>query len=263
MKRIFLILALLAAVSLSAQVTSTQRRELYENNLTEIGIGNVTGKTAVRLYGSNASVGSSAELIWDNSAAYNYVTHGQTLRIVSGSANDDTSGTGALTMQITGLDSNYAAASETVGLGGTDTVTTTEKFARVFSATVLTAGSGGENAGAIEIYNESETDTLLAKIAAGENVTKMACYTVPSGYTMYVKAISATQPVDSVTTVSLFKRPTGATFYAVDEFFLNKGRVEFEYPMLLKFNAKTDIELRAVTTNANGNVKVRLDGWYE
>ena len=76
----------------------------------------------------------------------------QTLSVVSASANDASGGTGARTVEIQGLDSNWNLLTETVTMNGlTPVVTTQEHFLRVFRARVVTAGSLQSNAAQITI----------------------------------------------------------------------------------------------------------------
>lgn len=91
--------------------------------------GDFTGYSKVSKFGRNASVKSSGyETIWDGSNLYPWPTAAETLEVAS-SDNDDTSaGTGARTVEIQGLDSNWDPLTETVTMNGGTDVTTNNSF---------------------------------------------------------------------------------------------------------------------------------------
>jgi len=261
MRKLLILFCLLFASSLSAQIWG----RTYHSNYIAISRGDISGKTAVIRAGHNASIASSYETLWDGSTLYSYITNGQTLRIVGKSTDDDTSGTGALTMKITGLDSDYDIATETISLGGTDTVTTTEEFVRIWDCEIITAGTGGQNAGIVEVWNASisAADTLLATMTAGENRTNLPLFTVPDGYNFYLVGFDATQAVVKQTHLNIMARPLDEVFrpYYTSEIYTNS--YSFIFPMIQIFEEKTDIELRAKTVGASGNMAVNFYGWYE
>ena len=148
--------------------------------------GDFTGYTNVSKFGNNPSVKSAGfETIWDGSNLYPWPTSAQTLDIVSDNANDDVASTGARTIEIQGLDSNWDLQTVTYDMDGTNTVTTTESFLRVFRARIVTAGSSETNEGTITM-NHTTSGDLLAQISyntIGQGQTLMACYTIPAGKT--------------------------------------------------------------------------------
>ena len=82
---------------------------------------------------------------------------------------------------------------------------------------VLTAGSGGANAG--KVYAGTGTITSgvpankYAVIAIGENQTLMALWTVPAGYTAYIHQLNVSQgatTANKYTTIRLKVRNEGA-----------------------------------------------------
>ena len=82
-----------------------------------------------------------------------------------------------------GLDGDWNAVSETVTLNGTDAVTLTgHDYIRLYRAFVLTAGSGGNNAGILTV---SGGGNVGAHIAIAEGQTQQAIYTIPNGKTGY------------------------------------------------------------------------------
>ena len=104
--------------------------------------GDFTGYSNVSKFGINSTVGSGGfESIWEGSSLYPWPTDVQTLSVVSASANDASGGTGARTVEIQGLDTNWDVVTETITMNGVTPVVTTQTFRRVFRAKVVTAGS--------------------------------------------------------------------------------------------------------------------------
>jgi len=94
------------------------------------------------------------------------------------------SGTGAATIQIFGLDSDWASQTETVVLNGTTVVDLAKTYIRINRMVVLTAGSSGGAEGTLTCRIDG-AGTTAAVINNGNNQTLMAIYTIPAGRTGY------------------------------------------------------------------------------
>lgn len=150
----------------------------------EVAMGTVPGYSLVSLTGRNPEINSAAaEDVCDQGGIYQFPLAAGTLSVKSTNANDTSAGTGARTVKISGLDTNYDQITETVSLNGTTVVTTSQSFLRVFSAIVVTAGSTGSNEGAITVDKGADT---LAQIQISYNRSLMAIYTVPRAKTGYL-----------------------------------------------------------------------------
>lgn len=112
--------------------------------------------------------------------------------VKSTSASDTAAGTGARTVRLTYLTSAFVLKTEDITLNGTTAVATVgTDIAYVESMVVLTAGSGGGNAGTIQLWTSSTgTGTAWATIAASDNQTFFAHHYVPAGVTCYVLSIT-------------------------------------------------------------------------
>jgi len=162
----------------------------------EVQQGKIPGYSMVNKFGYNSSIGSGAfETIWETGNNYPWQTAQATLDVVSDNANDDVVGTAARTLRIQGLDSSYALVEETVDLNGTNTVTTTQQFLRVFRMSVETAGSFGNNEGTITATYTGGVD-VAATISPGNGQTLMCLYTIPAGYTGYLLSIDVASGKD-------------------------------------------------------------------
>lgn len=129
------------------------------------------------------STGTDPEDIWETGGTLTLFSDDSTITIVSSSTDDDTSGTGALTIQIFGVDSSYARKSETISLGGTDAVTLVNTYRAIYRAVVLTAGSGLTNAGALTITSPAVT---MLTVVAGDAQSQKALFVVAAGETAFI-----------------------------------------------------------------------------
>jgi hypothetical protein len=165
--------------------SSVTRMGAFEPFELQVARGQVDGHTAVNIFGFSTAVGSTAlGPLWEgltlSGGAYTYPSSAAQLVLVSDSASD----TSALSVQIQGLDANYAPLVETIAMNGTTNVTTTNSFLRINLMTT----TNGLNVGNITAKISS---TTYAKISAGIGQTQMSLYTVPVGYTWYLSFLQA------------------------------------------------------------------------
>lgn len=164
----------------------------------------------VHVGGVNADVDSASnEDIWSQGGTYPFPATAAATTIESAEAADDgdPAGTGARTVLVEGLDANLNEISEIATMNGTNAVTLANQYLRINRVEVLTAGSGGENAGLITVKHSS---TVIGAIEAGLNKSRSAIFTAPSGgYRSWViKKIhcSITNAVNGAVTFQLFGR---------------------------------------------------------
>jgi hypothetical protein len=174
--------------------------------------GKVPGYTMVNKFGYNPSIGSgSFETIWETGNNYPWQTSALTVDVVSDDANDvHTTGSGARTLRIQGLDGSYNFAEETVNLNGTSTVTTTQTFLRVFRMSVETAGSFGNNEGTITVTYTGGVD-VAATISEGRGQTLMCLYTIPANYTGYLLSMNISSGKDQEMQFKFIQRDNSIT----------------------------------------------------
>lgn len=263
MKRLITLILFIVVLPLFAQNqhSNTIANKLYNDDYVEIAKGAVTGKTAVNIMGQNHSLAATNETVYEQSDVMGYIAPGQMLRVLSSSANDDSTGTGIKRVTITGLDSSWAAQTTTVWLqGATECSTGSDKYARVFSMKAYSAGSGGVAAGNITLKNNAN-DTTVATIPTGETSANMAVYTVPTGKTLYVTQLYASTGKNVLTTVSLFARPNGQEWYEVASMQLYYDGFNLPFTIPLSFSALTDLQIRAKGNTSD--VVAGFQGWYE
>lgn len=212
----------------------------------------------VQKFGENAEV-SGVEDIWTVGGAYGgFVAAAATTTIVSDSEEDDAdkepAGTGAYTVTVQGLDSDYLLTSETATMNGAGAVTLTNEYLRVFRAFVATVGSNTTNVGNIQIKHGA---TVLAQIDAAAGQTLMAIYTIPADYknafllSWYV-SVSKTANA-AYAGMDLQFRPSGGAWRVLSSQFLQTAGTSYvnhHYRSLPLLAAKTDIRLRATEVSA-------------
>lgn len=225
----------------------------------QVSNGEIEGVGYIEKFGMNVDVDSNKETIWDAGGIYQYLTTAETVAITSTSGADSTAGTGARTVEIQGLDADHNLVYETLTVGGG---AGTQEFLRIFRAKVLTAGSSGVNEGTVSITSNS-TSKVLAQIgidgsgsnAAGRGQTFMTLYTVPAGKTAYLTQWTVgcgKQNTDAVAT--FLARPDGGAWNAKDIITVSATTYAKDYKIPLKFDEKTDIEVRAYSTTNNSLV---------
>ncbi len=222
-------------------------------------------------FGNNPVVGNTLETIWSQGGLYSYPASASTMTVSSSDANDTSSGTGARTVRISGLNASYVETSETITLNGQTAVTTTNSYIRMNRAVVLTAGSGEANAGVIYVGTGTVTAGVPANkfttITIGTNQTLQAFWTVPANYTAYLYQINISTGNSSNTPaslrVSLVARPLNGVFNTKELISIIDGDHIQSYNFPIKFTEKTDIEFRGISSSAvDFDVSASMDLLY-
>ena len=219
-------------------------------------------------FGYNPLVVNSLETVWAQGGLYSYLSSASTLYISSSSTDDDVGETGATSAKVSGLDANYNEVSVTVDLNGQAGVQLGDasNWIRVNRIEVLSAGSGGANAGVLYVGTEATPSSGVptnkyATVAIGDNQTLMALWTVPRGYSAYLYETNVTAACttsNKLLTCNIVARPQGGVFNVKDKFGIqvDGGSIVQKYNFPLKFTEKTDIEVRAISDSGTGNVEV-------
>ena len=203
------------------------------------------------------------EEVWSATGAYTGFVAAAAETSVVGGADDDVAGTGALTIRVVGLTvsgSSWVETAEDVIMTGATPAVMTAAFIRVYRAWVLTAGSGGVNAGAIQVKHGA---TVLADIPAGYGQTLQACYTVPDvllngttisgGYvTRWYGTVGAVQ--SAYATIALQTRDNGGAWRTRRiSGIAEGGGLNESLPLGESILSKTDIRIRVISNGANNS----------
>jgi len=163
---------------------------------TDIARGKFQGISIVNKFGANYDVDTATvpEDVWGQGGTYTGFPSStlETLEVLSDSANDAAAGTGARTVSITGLDTDYNTISETVTLNGLTPVATTQQFRRAHTMRVVSAGSGGLNAGTLTVRHSTTEANIFLTMVVGSNQTQCSAYSVPAGHTAYIRRVNCT-----------------------------------------------------------------------
>ena len=235
----------------------------------QVSRGQISYHNTLFKYGYNPLIINVNETIWDGGGIYAYPAAAAVMYVSSSNTNDTSAGTGARTIYIEGLDTNYNVITENVTLNGQTQVATTKSFLRVYRSYVLTAGTGGTNAGSIYIGTTGATSgvptgTYYARISVGEGQTLMAVYTVPAGKTLYINTGTATHGTDTAgayMTIRFMVRPFGGVFRSTVKVDVTGAELVFPFQYPLKLEEKTDLEVRAICNkNQNNAVSATFEG---
>jgi hypothetical protein len=155
--------------------------------------GLVPKYTLVEKWGRNDTVGTTIEPIVSSTLAGVLwrPTTAETVRVkAGGNVNDTAAGTGARTIQVEGLDENYALASESLTLAGASaSASTTTTFTRVHRLYVLTTGTYlGSNAGEIILENTAGTSNIITvdNHVASVGQSLHCSYSAPANHTVWL-----------------------------------------------------------------------------
>ena len=211
-----------------------------------IAAGEVGGYSHINKFGYSDDI-QNLSTIWDGSNVYTYSSSAGTITVASDAA---TNGDDGAVIEVQGLDADYNIVVQDITISGS-TGTGTTDLIRVFRARVKTPASGEtSNVGDIEIDIDAQ---LRAKILEGNGQTLMVVYTVPAGKTAYL--LNLTMSIDKNVDViyKLMARPyNDGAFNIKGQFGTFGSPIDHNYPVPLKFEEKTDIEVRAEAGNSCG-----------
>lgn len=143
----------------------------------ESALGNIAEATTWNKWGYNNSIASTVETVWSPGGRLTRLPSAETLDIVSSSTDDDTGGTGAISVIIYGVGDGWVNQTEVVTLDGTTPVTTTNTWLGVNRISTYLVGSSGSNVGAITA-TATTAATTQAQIPATAGSTQHAFFFV-------------------------------------------------------------------------------------
>ena len=206
-----------------------------------IAAGIVDGYSHINKFGYRDGIPNTFQTIWDGTTDYGYSAAAIVSAVSDTPATDDGG-----TVEVQGLDQNYNAVTETLTIGG---AASTAQFVRVFRARMVTANTGLTNVDEIRIQNGG-TDEAIIKAGAGQ--TLMALYTIPAGKTGYLLKVNGSVDTNNNALFRLYSRPFGGAFNVRGQFGVFASGFNYDYPVPLKLEEKTDIEIKALSQNNVG-----------
>lgn len=206
-----------------------------------IAAGLLTGYSHINKFGFRDTIAGTWQTIWDKAADYAYYA-AATVTAVADDTGDDDGGT----VEVQGLDENYLPVTETLTIGG---AASQAQFSRVFRALLLTANTGTTNQDEIRIKN-GVNDVAVIRAEAGQ--TLMSLYTIPAGKTGYLMKIQGSVDANNDALFRLYARPFGGAFNVKGQFGVFAAGFNYDYPVPLKFEEKTDLEIKGLSQNGVG-----------
>ena len=231
---------------------------------TKVALDLVANRYINTKFGRNAGIGTATtpEDIWQGGDVYTgQPTSGspETVEVFSSDGADAPAGTGALTIRFSGLKTTTSTAYETedVTLNGVTAVPTTTTWWRINRAYVLTAGTGGANAGDITIRHTTTTANVFAVMPAGFNQTQIAAWTVPYNNTAIIKrvrtSISRASGAAGSANITIRVRKPGEVFQAKQNLEVttsSPASISFFGGMVLSSMSDIKIRVESVSDNA-------------
>ncbi len=243
---------------MARELSSISRFGLTEPFELQVSRGQITGHRSVIFFGYNPDVDQTRVTVWPYTGILPLAPSAIQFKVSSSSANDNSSGTGARTVFLEGLDANYREISETVTLNGQTAVLTSNSYLHINNAYVATAGSGLSAVGDIYfgdgVVTAGVPATVYDLIKFDYNSRITGSYTIPAGYTGYVSQglFSAGQPGGSAQVQGrLMTIGTDGIRRTIAITTVNNGTADyvFEYPVAVP--EKTTLEATAQGSSNN------------
>ena len=209
--------------------------------------GEAAGWSHINKFGYSDNI-SSLSTIWDGSNIYTYSSSAGAVTVESDA---NSTGDDGAVIEVQGLDANYNVVVQDITISGS-TGTGSTNLIRVFRARVKTPAAGKTtNDGNIDIDIAGQ---LRAKILEGNGQTLMALYTIPAGKTGYLLnlTMSVDKNVDVIYKLISIEPIDGRVANLKGQFGTFGTPIDHTYPVPLRFEEKTDIEVRADAGNTSG-----------
>ena len=237
----------------------------------DIMLNLVNGVSHETKFGRNPDIDIGAtEDLWANGGTYTGQPISftpETVTCASSSAADTSAGTGARTLQVYGLasDTSEEYTSEILTLNGTSNVITSGTYYRMNRAIVLTAGTGGGNAGTITCNSTATTANVFLGIPPGNNQTMIGAWTVPAGKRAVIKrvriAMARANGSPGSANITLRVRSPGGVYRAARNFEITTG-TDVNYVQYIgdSIVAGTDMKITIESVSDNNSI---FDGALE
>ncbi len=229
-----------------------------------------TGMYTILKYGRNATVPATYETLWSGSSLYVYRDTAIVMKISSSDVDDVmTTGAGAWSVIILGVDADYNLIQEEVELNGRNPVNTQQAFLRVFRMKINQAASRIIfNEGVIYAGTGDVTTGVPAvehgRIEIGQNQSEMGMITVPANTKGWIKHILPSTTISNkVSDVRLLVRKEGepwqmkrtAPFLTIPQ--------NADYAFGIEVAAKSDIEFQGKAAAGGGDMGIEFELLFE
>lgn len=224
--------------------------------LTDVARGAVEGYSSNNAIG-HASVGTTYQTVWDCTATkYTWPSTALAMTIVSDDGNDNSAGTGARTVMVNGLDSNWDEITTAVSLTGLTPAAIPGTFIRINSAYVVTAGT---NDGALGVLTIASAGTTYACITNGYNRTLMGIFTIPDGYYGIILQGKGSAGAGKDIEIDMYARRFAGLFHLGHHAHIYENNYDYVFQAYKVIPPKSDIEVRAKSAAAGAEMSISFD----
>lgn len=252
----------------TVSVLSEMRQRFAGDPMRRVALGWHEGGSVAIRYGINSDVdasGGGPEDLWCVGGLYTGFPTGvaETVQVVSSSADDASNGTGMRTMRVDGLDADYVPQTEDFVMSGVTPVVGTKLWSRVSRAYGLTAGSGGTNAGIVQVKHSTTTANVFAQIPVGYGSSYAGAWTVPAGCTDIVPVINigvsnnVSTAQEALITLAHRRYGTSMWRYGAVAVASTASPIDRQYVSGHVFPEKTDVVARVLSATAD-NLRISM-----
>jgi hypothetical protein len=234
---------------------------------TEVALGLRQGHMLWNKFGHNSDVDSaSTEVVAEFGGSFVPLTAASTLDLVSDDAQDDSTGTGARSVVVYGIDADHKSQIEVIALNGTTPVTSSNSYLGVNRIAVYLAGSGQTNAGTISV-TATTGGSNQASLPAGEGTTQQLIFHTQADHQMMLEWITLNILKTSggsaprVTVKGWVYSAVSASKYEVFRVNVDAGvenNVQFKPPLPFVVGEKSCFWMEATTDTNNTEVSGRF-----
>ena len=219
--------------------------------------GLVAGHTSIFRSAYSNSVTTTTSTLWPKGTVYSFPSSASTMTLSSSSTSDTTQ-----PVLIQGLDSTYASISEVLTLNGQNPVTTVNSYLRINTLTVLTDSPQGNISLGTGTVTAGVPANTYGYVAALDNVSSAAVYTVPKGYTLYILSgsISAGGSTGSQTVTGKFYSKINGVLYLTSDINLANNFQFFPYTPPVSLPEKTDTYNNVISSSNTLSVSATFNG---
>ena len=215
--------------------------------------------------GYNPDIGVTLETVWDQGGLMNYPDGVETVYFTSTSDDDSITGTGAQLLLVLLLDDEQGYVEAIVPMNGQ--AGTAIDLYRVMRIYVIQNGTSGTTAGTIYAGNGTITAGVPANIYQvvenGVNATRSCIYTIPKGFSGYVKSLSFnTGQGKEVEFSFVFRFPGGDWITIYETIVYQSGQTLHTVPMPF-LTELSDVEIRARALSSGGGVVGSATFWLQ
>ena len=246
---------------MAREYSSISRFGLTEPFELQVGRGQITGHSVVHVFGHNPDVDTTEVTIWPATGLLVHPAAPTIMKISSSSADDTSSGTGARTVYILGINGTGGYVSETVTLNGQTAVNTVNQYDAIETMSVMSVGSGGVNAGIIYAGTGTVTAGVPAvpysAIGVGDNLSLVGHWSCPVGYTGYLVSgsiTSGTSNANQYITARLKLRAQDNIVRTAAITTLHDGTADYDFSYPVKIQAGECITATAKGSGNNNDV---------